>query len=214
MFETQSEQDFYNFCRGQRWTAAKLKPVPNLRTPDFKVSTQTGYEFVAEVTEFEPDPVERGEVRVRHVTVGNAIRAKLTEKKAQIRRFADEFPTVIVISGGFEHGALLDAQCFDSALYGELALGVRVPHDPRLGPKFDEQMHNAGRRFFGPQHNTSISAAAALDRRPQFLRFFHNRYAKIPLEPTRLLIGTRNVLHFVKPDSNSVGWQEVGAQNA
>ena len=211
MFDTQSEEDFYNFCREQGWAAEKLKPDPNLRTPDFKVSTRTAYEFVAEVTEFEPDPFPPpGEFRVRSDVVGDAIRIKLRDKKAQVRRFADRYPTVIVISGEFEHLGLLEAHSFDSALYGEMAIGVRVPRDPNQRPVYDEDMHNAGRRFFGPTHNTRISAVAALDRRPQFLRFFHNRYARIPLEPGRLLIGTNNVQHFLKRDDNAAGWEEVG----
>lgn len=211
MFDTQSERDFYNFCREQGWIAQKLEPVPHLRTPDFKVSTQTGYEFIAEVTEFEPDLPEPGQVRVRDATVGNAIRMKLSEKKGQVRQFAGRYPTVIVIAGGIEHLALLDEHCFDSALYGELTLSVRVPQDVRRSPEFDDGMHNAGRRFFGPEHNRSISAVAALDRRPQFLRVFHNRYARISLEPMRLLIDTTNVQHFIKRDGGAVGWEEVGA---
>ena len=212
MFDTQSEEDFYNLCRQQRWTAEKLERDPILRTPDFKVSTQTGYEFVAEVTEFEPyPPLARGEFRVRNDIVGDAIRTKLREKKTQVRRFADQFPTVIVISGEFDHGGLLEAHSFDSALYGEMAIGVRVPQDPNQRPVYDEEMHNAGRRFFGPDNNTSISATTALDRRPQLLRFFHNRYARILLDPARLLIGTVNVQHFIKRDDNLVGWEQFGA---
>lgn len=212
LYETQSEQDFAEMCLRQGWSPQKLETAPDegLRTPDFMVTTQTGYEFVAEVTEFQPErPREPGEVRVRETTVGNPIRAKLAEKKSQVRRFASDYPTVIVLSGRFEHFAYLEEHSFDSALYGELAVGVAVAKDPRIEPRFDHHMHNAGRRFFGPKHNTSISAVAALDRRPQKLRFFHNRHAKIPLEPARLLIGTRNVEHFVKPDDGKTGWHRL-----
>jgi len=215
MCDTQSEKDFYNFCHRQEWTPRKLEPEKGVRTPDFIVATKTGYEFVAEITEFEADPpMAPGEIRTRQTTLGNSIRAKLHEKKSQLRRFSDRYPTVIVVAGGFEHLAQLEEHSFDSALYGELAIGVTVPTDLTIKPRFDDKMHNAGRRFFGPKHNTSISAVAALDRRPQLLRFFHNRYAKLSLEPSRLIIGTTNVQHFIKPDDGTVGWQRVGGVNA
>lgn len=212
-FKTQSEKDFYEFCRQQSWRVEKLpeSDKEGVRTPDFRILTETGYEFIVEVTEFEPEPPipKDKKFRVRGHTLGNPLRAKLHEKKGQVKSYADRFATLIVVSGGFDHFAELEPHSFDAALYGELSVAVTVPNDPSRNPIFAEEMHNAGRRFFGSTHNTSISAVAALDRRPQVLRIYHNKYAKIPLDPSRISINTVNVEHYSKPDGSSPGWDRV-----
>jgi hypothetical protein len=213
-FDTQSERDFYEFCRRQRWEAIKLGEADKagVRTPDFLVRTETEYEFIAEVTEFESEPpLAPGEIRVRGHTLGNPLRAKLNAKKGQVRAYSDTMPTLIVVSGGFDHSAELEPISFDSALYGEMAITVSLPKDPTKTPIFSKEMHNAGRRFFGPGHNTSVSAVAALDGRPHVLRIYHNKYAKIALDPARISIGANRVKHFVKPDFTT-GWIAVVGQ--
>lgn len=211
-FDTQSEQDFADFCRRQGWGVDKLQVAEEegVRTPDFRVTTRTGYQFIAEVTEFDPaPPLKLGEIRVRNLTLGNALRDKLHEKKGQVKAYADDLPTLIVVSSGLDFRTELDPTAFDSALYGDLALGVTVPNDPRQDSQFDDYMHNAGRRFFGKDYNTSVSAAAALNGRPQILRVYHNRFAKTRLEPANLSIGAQYVEHFEKPDNGEVGWVRV-----
>ncbi|MGZ9075117.1 MAG: hypothetical protein ACXW13_05015, partial [Burkholderiaceae bacterium] len=116
-----------------------------------------------------------------------------------------------VVSGGFDHSGELDPISFDAALYGEMTVIITVPNDPRVSPKERSDLHNAGRRFFGPTHNTSVSAVAALDRIPHVLRIYHNKHARRPLDPARLTIGTTYVEHYVKVDSKLVGWERVFA---
>ncbi|MEO1148196.1 MAG: hypothetical protein AAFY26_21675 [Cyanobacteria bacterium J06638_22] len=208
-FDTQSERDFYDFCSRQGWTATKLHEAtePGVRTPDFLVRTQTDYEFVAEVTEFESEePLIPGEIRVRGHILGNPLRAKLNGKKTQVKTSSKHFPTLIVVCGGSEHSAKLEPISFDAALYGEMAITVFVPHDPRRAPTFDDEMHNAGRRFFGATHNTSVSAVAALDLHPQRLRIYHNKFAKLPLDTSRTKIGTSSVEHYTKGEGTASGW--------
>ena len=210
--ETESERDFVAFCERQQWAATKLPPSKDqgVRTPDFSVRTLAGYEFIAEVTEFEPEPaLEPGEARVRQHTLGNPLRAKLSAKKSQVSQFSDRYATLIVVSAGFEKFAYLDPLSFDSALYGEIAVTTHVPIDPGKGVQFDDETHNAGGRFFTPKHNTGVSAVAALDRRPQTLRVYHNKYARMKLDPARTIFGTTHVEHFVKPDGNAPGWEQV-----
>lgn len=203
--DTQSEQDFAGFCRRQGWCIEKLPVMPNTRTPDFKVTTPTDYEFITEVTELDPlPPPPPGEPRVRALTLGDTLRAKLREKRGQVRPYADDYPTLIVVAAGTDPRAELDSTAFDAALYGGLAIGVAVPNDPRQGIRFDDEMHNAGGRFFGADFNTSVSAVAALNGRPQILRVYHNRFARTPLEPNRLLLGAEHVEHYEKGDQ--VGW--------
>jgi len=111
VFDTQSEQDFFQFCERQRWTATKVRKscTPGQRTPDFLIKTSTDYAFVVEVTEFEPEaPLAAGQSRVRGHTLGNALRAKLAEKKGQVCAHADHLPTLIVIIAGFDHLAEVD----------------------------------------------------------------------------------------------------------
>lgn len=214
--ETQSERDFVDFCDRQHWSAVKLAVSRDqgVRTPDFIVTTASGYEFVAEVTEFEPEsPLELEVSRVRQHTLGNPLRAKLNAKKTQLRRFSDRYPTLIVVFAEFDNFTYLESTAFDSALYGEIAATAHVPKDPRQGVRFDNETHNAGRRFFGPMHNTRISAVGALDRRPQTLRIYHNRYAKNPLDAARTVLGTTRVEHFAKPIEAATGWEQMFCQN-
>lgn len=212
VFQTQSEQDFFDFCQRQNWAATKLSEskVPRIRTPDFLVRTATAYEFIVEVTEFESEPpLNHGQFAGRGHTLGNPLRAKLAEKKGQVRDYSPHMPTLIVISAGFDYLSELEPISFDSALYGEMAVTISVPNDPRRTPERSDEMHNAGRRFFGPKHNRSVSAVAALNGRPQVLRIYHNKFATQPLDPARTVIGTTNIEHFVKPDGGLSGWEKV-----
>lgn len=211
--DTTSERDFHALCNRQGWTAEKLIPSTETgaRTPDFLVRTSTGYEFVAEVTQFEPDPPTFEEGRVRRLVLGNALRAKLNAKKSQARRYADRLPTLIVIAGQPEHIGQLDPLAFDSALYGEITMTVHVPADPRVGVRFDDDTYNAGRRFFGREHNTRVSAVAALNFAPQVLRVYHNAFARIPLDHSKLIIGTDRVEHYVKSEPGATGWARLYA---
>lgn len=212
MAETASERDFNEFCVRQGWIAQKLDPLTGAdgRTPDFFVRTASGYEFVAEVTELEPEPPPpSGESRERQSVLGNRIRSKLKKKMSQARRYAGTAPTLIVIAGGFEHVGALDPLAFDAALYGELTVTAHVPADPRGGVRFDDDAYNAGRRFFGKDHNTRVSAVASLSFTPQVLRIYHNKFAAIPLEPAKLIIGSERVEHYVKPEDGTTGWTRL-----
>jgi len=97
--------------------------------PDFFASTASGYTFVTEVTEFEPEsPLHPCEFRVCSMTPGDSVRTKLCEKRGQVRQFADKCPTMIVVAGGFDHFGELDPAAFDAALYGAFAIRVfRLP---------------------------------------------------------------------------------------
>ena len=207
-FDTQSEQDFADLCSRQGWRAEKLPVSPNTRTADFKVSSPPDYEFITEVTELDPlPPLRPGEFRVCGLTLGHTLRVKLREKRGQVRPYADDYPTLIVVAASDGPRVELDSTAFDAALYGGLAIGVAVPNDPTQGIRFDDEMHNAGGRFFGADFNTSVSAAASLSGQPPILRIYHNRFARNPLEPSRLLLGTEDVEHYEKGEP--VGWVRV-----
>ena len=157
VFETKSEQDFVNFCRRQDWVATKLceSKAPGVRTPDFLVRTATDYEFIVEVTEFEPEPpLDPGQFRARGHTLGNPLRAKLTEKKGQVKAYSQHLPTLIVISAGFDHLTELEPISFDSALYGEMAVTISVPNDPGRPPEKSDEMRNGVAGGFSVRRTT------------------------------------------------------------
>lgn len=210
-FDTRSEQDFYDFANQHGWSAEKIErsEIEGVPTPDFKITTQIGYEFLAEITEFEPEPpLEPGEFRIRDMTLGDALRIKLREKRRQLKPYVDRYPTLIVVCGGFDHFGELDPMAFDAALYGALAVRIQVPNDPTEPPRFANEMHNAGNRFFSANANTSISAAAAFDGNPLALRIYHNVHARNPLEVASLPTDLGHVSHFTKVNGNT-GWQEL-----
>ena len=196
---TVSERDFEAFCESQSWSTEKLAEREDVRTPDYRVTTQTGYSFIVEVTEFEQEPPRPpGEIRCRSETYGKRLRRKLEGKAKQVRAIDTDEPTLILVCGEFERLSDLEPMAFDYALYGTYTISVDVESG-----SIESEFQGAG-QFFNPKHNTRVSAAASLFGRPHELSIFHNQYAAVPLEPSRLIVGTDRVVHYLKDEDP--GW--------
>lgn len=214
-FTTDSEGDFFRFCALQRWSAEKIATEPGIRTPDFIVTTESGYRFIAEVTALKPDKQflenEDGAstVKIGHALY-NSLKNKAKRKQYEVR--GESLPVLIVVAADLSKLNHLGSVCFSAALYGKIKVPVMVPSNPRQRPEIGNSAWNYENRLLREGHNTSISAVASLTRAPQELSIYHNKFARLPLDGHRLMFNTERVFQFVK-NSGQAGWDEYGGDS-
>jgi hypothetical protein len=217
---THSERLFEDFCQAHSLACERIPRGPS-RTPDYRL-TLSGQTVIVEVKEFEPNPADRDRAAAlasqgfstHSLYPGGRVREEISKAADQLRPLAKgHYPGLIVFCDLTGPGAkYLDPYNILTAMYG-----VQVVH-------FDAPQDNPGTlvpkgSFFGPQrgttpnHNTTVSAIARLDRDcdgSPCLDVFHNFWARIPLDPDLLRVPL--VRHFVaegNPQAGFTDWREV-----
>ncbi|MGE0623188.1 MAG: hypothetical protein AB7O54_11260 [Pseudomonadales bacterium] len=225
--KTQSERDFELFCKARGWKADKLPTRVGQQTPDYRVTTDSGRVFIAEVTEsdqeFVPPPppdivLEPSTNREPNIVVqsdgdrrGRLVGNKISSKKDQVQALGTNDPTVIVVFAKDLTAIIhMDEDEMDHRLNGSHQVVVDRKSNQGV-------LRNGDDGLFAKNEYQGVSAVATLYQTqdqhgiPLRLKFFHNSRATTPLSPHH--VRGSFVEHYVK-DPDGVGWIDpFGAQN-
>jgi hypothetical protein len=197
---TQSERWFAQFCATSGIPFERI-PEEDTKTPDYQL-TINDQKIVIEVKEIVRNDAEQRSDRLLAErgygeglgnTPGDRVRKKINDSSAQIKaRSQGSHSSILVLCdiafGCGQVAGHLDEYNVRAGMYGLEQIHIAVPRDHTRPPY-------AANRSFGPKrkmtekHNTSFSAIGVLSTpRPDDIRLhvYHNRYARLPLNPLLL----------------------------
>jgi hypothetical protein len=210
MLITDSERLFHNYCVHHRFTVEKVKTSVE-KTPDFLLKKESMVLY-AEVKEFVPneddkkyeESIERGEPGILTCEPGQRIREAIVNGAKQLKKFASECPSIVVIYENLGQEGFLrysSSVHINVAMYGHwMVQSVRVPEAIRK-PDFC-----GGDGTTTRDHKRYLSAVCVMT--DDKLLFYHNSFADHPL-PKDSFTG-ENCFHFRKngdPHSSPGSWE-------
>ncbi len=181
MTKTQSELLFESFCdtNGLSWTRVDEASTP---TPDYLVSMSSGRVYF-EIKQIDEDTNFRRPGGVSSRTVGDHVRSKINEARAQVQSGAAlGIPSVLLIYNNLDPLQLFGTERHDfiAAMYGELTVVLK------RGKTVDAfQGRNSTLR---QDHNSSFSAVGHLRSSPTgaTVEIYENIFARNRLDPSAL----------------------------
>ncbi|MDE0260594.1 MAG: hypothetical protein OXR82_19675 [Gammaproteobacteria bacterium] len=224
---TESEELFHRFCKSQGWRVGRIGAAPGRKVPDFFVRLGNDAGIVVEVKQFDPNTEEREVAegkgsRVLGGKPGNRVRQVLTKANSQLKSLEGSHPGMVVLQNRTPCSLHDDPYAVLTAMHGMDV--VRVPLDPSGGVgslvRFGRYQQGPEAKL-NPERNTSVSCIAVLrelfDGVPvpfglggpdpeHDLAVYHNPFAKLPLDPSRL-VGSR-VTHYRMNEDQSL-WEPV-----
>lgn len=161
------------------------------RSPDYRIVVD-GVEVVVEVKQFDPteteqyrlDNLEEGELLIIDATPGKGVRKKISDAASQLSRLAkDRCPAILILYNNrpFLLGNPANEYDIRVGMYGFETIVLVKGRDGQAPQLRDRKF--GGSRKLTEQHNTTISAIAAMESREKgvVMRVYHNEYASIPL---------------------------------
>ena len=210
---TISEQLFAEYCRRNGLHCERVPEAQDRKTADYCLNCD-GAKVYVEVKQVDPSPVDvehskalaRGELVTSSRTPGQRLRDHLREAASQLRAYTRAGHPGLVIAYDNTGFGYLDSYEVLTAMFGLQSVVFAVPHDPSIEP------WHVGDRFGAqqtttPKQNTSISAVGVLAQGLEglTLAIFHNKYARVRLDPARFHCGAR---HFALPGGETKNFQE------
>jgi hypothetical protein len=196
MGKTVSEKLFEQFCVTHGIACQRI-PETDGPTPDYelKCGPERVVVEVKEITlnreerESERLAAERGYGNAVSHTPGGRLRRKINDCSEQIRaRTLGKRPSILVVFDRGRAAGHVDPYSVRVAMYGLEQVHLAVP-PAGMGSPHAIGMGYGPKRKMTPDHNTSISAIGALVMAgPQDVRLlvYHNKFARVPLDPTLL----------------------------
>ena len=187
---TLSEILFTEHCGRRGIDCAPIPEKKDVKAPDFEIDVG-GRNVFCEVKELEDNSVVIDKVPFWHTptetVVGKRLREKIRTAGKQLKtKTVNRFPGLIILYGRnlFEHYYHLH---LSAAMYGTMT----VRFDPET--RTQEELFGGGRRMT-ECHGTSISAVVTIIEdytdpaaaTPLALHVYHNKHARVPLEPGEL----------------------------
>ncbi|SRR5713226_4923477 len=191
MDKTESEIALEEFCdaNGIHWERIPTEDAAGLKTPDYYIYS-FGEQVAAEVKEIQPSPDEREQERhlkekgwsTFGATPGARARAIIGTAGKQLRAKAKgTCPAMVVLyNPSFLLRHHTEPYAIRVAMYGLDAVVLGLPADMQQSPYLIDRKSGPKRKMT-EEHNTSISAVAALQGRELWI--YHNVFAAIPLKP-------------------------------
>ena len=206
---TVSEDLFEEFCRTNDVPCVRV-PTAEHPTPDYEI-TLAGVAVVCEVKQIDMNPADRKELdKVQSGGSGVTSRflpnrlSNVLLKAEQLQAASTEGrPTLLVIYDNTPFKSYTDNKDTAQAMFGRNTVAVAFDADdtPQVSAPYF-----GGNRRMTPTTNTSVSAVAVLDggpvSRPLTLRVYHNRFARVRLEPD--LLTSLPVTQPILPDTKTV----------
>ncbi len=195
-FMTESETVFENYCLTLDIVCKEIPTEKNAKTPDYEL-TINNQKIIAEVKGIELNPDEKkseeliAKTRVGNVisnTPGDRVRKKINDSRKQIKAKTNGiYPGLLVLyDSGLSYNHL-DSYNIRAAMCGLEQLHISVPYNPN-NPPFPAAKSFGSNQKFTENDNTSISGIGVLwkDHSDIKLDIYHNKFAKIPLDPNLL----------------------------
>ena len=220
MTRTFAEYLFERFC-DERGVPCSRIPETESKTPDYELYPETT-PVVVEVKEIEPNDEEMESERLLHErgwgnatggTPGERVRRKIAAASGQIKaRSQERLPSLLVICDQAREVGHVEPYHIRVAMYGLEQINVAVP-PPGMGSPYAVGMSYGPKRKMTPDCNTSISAIASIfmtARDVIKLFVFHNKYAKVPLDPALLNVEGVRQFKLGEPESGrTADWVEI-----
>lgn len=184
---TYSEKLFEEFCSANRTKFRRISAAAS-RTPDYELDIG-GTLIVCEIKQIDLNKEDRrimqelAERKISANYVRSRARDKMKDVSAQLKTAAKSgAATMLVLYNNTPVHDYTEHSEIVRAMFGRKTWRVVwVDDQPRLSKPFF-----GGARSMTPEHNTSVSVVAVLERRensPLRLRTYHNPYAVVPLDP-------------------------------
>lgn len=190
---------FERFCRE---IGIKCSPIPedpkgSIRTPDYELEIQST-RIVVEVKQLDPNQKEKlliRELKEKKIaskteTPGKRVGQEIADSMKQLgTRAKGRLSAMSVIYNNIDFGPrLIDPYDVMVGMYGQEVVEIAVPPTGSTRPPTITGFRFGGKRRVTPEHNTTLSAVAALnDLTPELtLWVYHNIHAAIQLEPSLL----------------------------
>ncbi len=219
--KTISELLFERFCDENNilWHSIETKSKKGEKTPDYEFICNE-QKMIAEIKQFDSNKEDkriREESKKRNFVgyweePGRRVRLKINSALPQLRELSNnKFPAIIVLYDNVPIGSL-DPGDIKSAMYGEEKVTVLVPEGVKAKPIIS-YVGPGGKRTTTPQDNRTLSAIAHLYKFQNNLlgiTFYHNIYARCPLDPN--CIRGENIKHFTfskKAEGKNQEWYEI-----
>lgn len=192
---TESEILFERFCSETCVSYTRIPPEPRFgrRTPDYELHVQVP-SLLAEVKQIDPNAEDKVVFRKFQETgvlefegiPGKRLRNKISEAASQLKaRVGQNQPTLLVVYNNVDVlQGFTGPDAMMSAMYGLYEVTLIKTSRPRrqvLGASH----RLGGKRKLTPEHNTTLSAVAALFEWPEgpYLVLYHNKFAANPISP-------------------------------
>ncbi|MFN6472584.1 MAG: hypothetical protein RMY36_023325 [Nostoc sp. SerVER01] len=206
---TESEKLFEDLCVAHKINYERISTSSETgeQRPDYKITTQSGQSIYFEIKQFDPNPVERDVLKAGECTrrfdfpsdeIGERVRNAIRKASRQLKALSGgNHPSVIVIYNNVPYRVFhTDSYAVLVAMRGFDRISIITPDDPTESPVAGE-MRTGGKKKFTAKDNTSVSAVAILfktDTGDIGLNVYHNRFAKVPLQPEDL--HGESIYHF------------------
>ena len=194
--KTCSERIFENLCAAHSVPCERIQEGTS-KTADYLIQ-MSNVEIVAEVKEIERNSAERESDRLlkergygERLTnePGDRVRNKIRKASPQIKRLtAGTKPGMLILFDGGRANGHLDPYNLRVAMRGLEQVHIAVPRDPAQAP-YATGMSHGPKKKMTEDSNTSISALAkiySIDKDTTKLEIYHNRHAKIPIDPAEI----------------------------
>jgi hypothetical protein len=217
---TESERLFTAFCEKAGIPCVRVATASDAqeRRPDYRLTGRLGTEIVAEVKQFDPSAEERaqieraksGESVAMGCVPGARLRQVVDRANAQLKALSrGTKPGILVVYNNvWGMSNYTDSYAVLTAMRGLDVVPVLVPEDPSIPPTFLDSRPGPKKKLRADA-NTHISAIAVLFDRLNDglgLAVYHNRHARLPLEPAD--IDVDGVVQF-RMRADQSGWDEI-----
>ena len=228
---TESEELFCRFCKSQGWRVERIDEhsvAQGSKVPDFHLLLGDGAGIVVEVKQFDPNPEEREAAQGKGSGVlggkpGQRLREVIPKANNQLKALGRSDPGMLVVYNRTPCALHDDPYAVLTAMRGLDVIEYHVPADPGSPIVRGRERPGPGKKLT-PDMNTSVSCVAVLREffdgvaiplglsgpespetagDPEYaLAVYHNRFAKHPLDPRRL-VDSRVTHYRMKEDESS-----------
>ena len=222
----ESEELFCRFCKSHGWRVDRIDEhsvAHGSKVPDFRLQLADGAGIVVEVKQFDPNPeeqgaqrrLEAGEVVSQGTKPGKRLRSVVSKANKQLKALGGSKPGMLVVHNRTVNSRHDHWYSVLTAMRGLDEIDVYVPADPGTPPVFGLS-RPGGEKKLTAKMNTSVScigvlrefwsdSAQATGDPDYVLDVYHNRFAKHPLDPSRLT--GCNVTHY-RMNKEQTSWEK------
>lgn len=213
---TESEKIFEDFCITHKINYERISTSSKTgeQRPDYKVQAKTGRPIYIEIKQFDPNPLERAVLKAGKLTgrfdfpsskIGGRIRSAIHKAAPQLKALSGgNYPAIIVIYNNVPFRlSHTNPYAVLTAMRGFDRISMIIP-DKASKNLITGTVQTGSNKKFTAKDNTSVSSVAILFKNNSqdiMLNIYHNRFAKVPLQPDELY--GEYIFHFQMAEDES-----------
>jgi hypothetical protein len=221
--KTKSENMFEQFCKelSIEFTRVPESNEKYVKRPDYEVVINST-KILVEVKQIDPNQEEKenqnklanGEMVTSSLKPGDRIRKKIHEANPQLRELLNgrKIPCILVVLNNTYHDQHTERYSISIAMQGFDTIDIVIPKNPEKNIIIGN-VYSGKDKAMRSDVNTTISAIAIFNtfKDPFCLDIYHNRFAKIPINPDILKIDRIQQFELKENAQNSLNdpWQLI-----